>query len=330
MTDYSGFVLEHSVDRGWHQFEAWLGDVLSKLEDGDVLMVSREAGPGEPDRDQRPHVRFTASGDNAVRAEASSNRQLDRQFHLTKDQGKELLSIGFMAPPSAAEALATSTSASFSIDTDRSAADALAGQSVRALRDAFGILHPAFLAISGDIHYELDPVADEVPVSALPLTPDGMPVSGTLARQWSLAEAGPIAMPESPDHLRKLIEQALAPMIGRRPMVDEDGDFIVPWGGSLVFIRVVDSAPVIAVFSQLVDGVINNEVAVHEVAELNAAIEMVKFFLVGDRIVAGCTLPANPFVGEHLRDLLALVGGVAHDFQQPLELLAGHGPAYGA
>ena len=72
MTDFSGFVLEHSVDRGWQQFEAWLGDVLSKLEDGDVLMVSREAAPGEPERDQQPHVRFIASGETSVRAEAAS------------------------------------------------------------------------------------------------------------------------------------------------------------------------------------------------------------------------------------------------------------------
>jgi hypothetical protein len=84
------------------------------------------------------------------------------------------------------------------------------------------------------------------------------------------------------------------------------------------------------VFSELAHGVEDPDLAVHEVAELNAAVEMVKFFLVDDRIVAGCTLPATPFVGEHLRDLLMLVGNVARDFQQPLTLLAGDDPAYGA
>jgi hypothetical protein len=333
MTDFSGFVLEHSVDRGWRQFEGWLSDVLSKLEDGDVLVVSREAGPGEPGRDQQPHVRFTAFEETAVRAEAAGNRQLDRQFQLTDEQQATLTDIGFTLPSSPAAALATSASTSFSIDLARADGKEMAAQAVRALREVYGILHPAFLAISGDIHYELDAEADvevPMPASALPLTPEGMPVSGTLASQWSLAEAGPIAMPESPEHLRQLIEQSLVPMLGRRPLVDEDGDFVIPWDGSLVFVRVVDSAPVIAVFSQLVHGVLDIEAAVHEVADLNAAVEMVKFFLVDDRIVAGCTLPANPFVGEHLRDMLALVGGVAHDFQQPLTLLAGNGPAYGA
>jgi hypothetical protein len=53
---------------------------------------------------------------------------------------------------------------------------------------------------------------------------------------------------------------------------------------------------------------------------------MVKFFLVDDRIVVGCTLPANPFVGEHLREMLSLVGTVVSDFEHPMTLLVGQDP----
>jgi hypothetical protein len=137
-------------------------------------------------------------------------------------------------------------------------------------------------------------------------------------------------MPDSPAHLRQLIEQALTPILDRRPLVDEDGDFVIPWDGALVFVRVVDVAPVIAVFSQLAHGIADPATAARQVADLNSSVEMVKFFLVDDRIVAGCTLPANPFVGEHLRELLALVGNVVSDYQQPLSMFAGEGPAFPA
>jgi hypothetical protein len=157
------------------------------------------------------------------------------------------------------------------------------------------------------------------------MTRDGLPLDGTLARNWALAAAGPIAMPESTAHLRQLIEQSLLPLhplLGRPPLVDEDGDFVVAWARSIVYVRVVESAPLIAIFKQLAPDSDDLALAAHEVAALNAAEELVKFFLVDDRIVAGCTLPAKPFVGEHLRELLMLVGTAARGAQQPLALSA--------
>jgi hypothetical protein len=328
MTDFSGFALERSVDRGWEQFELCLADAIAQLEEGDVLIVAHEAG--ESARGPQPFVQFNAIGDGVVRGEASSNRQLDRQNWLSDQQAAEMTYIGYELPSTPAEALATSGSTNFSVDLTRDHAPQLAAMSVRALREIFGVVHPAFLSVGGNAATAFagpeTPVSDTTPASAFPLTADGVPVSGTLARQWTLAASGPIAMPESASHLRELIEQALVPMLNRRPLIDEDGDFVVPCSGSLVFVRAVESAPVIAVFSQLVRGVADIEAAYREVAELNAAVEMVKFFLVDDRIVAGSTLPANPFVGEHLRALLQLVGNVASDFEHPMTMLAGGDP----
>ena len=159
-----------------------------------------------------------------------------------------------------------------------------------------------------------------------------MPPSGTLAKDWSLIEAGPIAMPESPEHLRMLIEEALVPMLGRRPLVDEDGDFVVPVAGALVFVRVVESAPVVADLQPAgACGV--EEPDGWRCATCPSSTPRSRWSsssLVDDRIVAGCTLPANPFVGSHLRELLSLVGRVANDFEEPRSLVAGRGPAYGA
>jgi hypothetical protein len=330
MTDFSGFVMERSVDRGWEQFEAWLADALVTVADGDVLVVAREPGAHDAARGQQPLVQFCAVGDGTLRGEASSNRHLDRQLWLTDQQVAEMTYIGYELPLSPATALATSGSTNFCVDLHRDDAAKLAAISVRALREVFGILHPAFLSFRGATRTPYDghetSTLETTPASAFPLTADGVPVSGTLARQWTLAEAGPIAMPESAAHLRQLIEQSLVPLLGRRPLVDEDGDFVVPCSGALVFVRVVESAPVIAIFSQLVGGVADIDNACREVAELNTAIEMIKFFLVDDRIVAGCTLPANPFVGEHLREMLTVVGAVVSDFEHPMALLAGGDP----
>jgi hypothetical protein len=330
MTDFSGFVLERSVDRAWEQFESWLADVLANIADGDVLTVSREADAHDGARSQEPFVQFCAVGDGLVRGEASSNRLLDRQHWLSDQQAAEMTYIGYELPSTPAQALARSGSTNFSVDLTRDDSAQLAAMAVRALREVFGVLHPAFLSFRGDARSPFGGLAaaalDTMPASALPLTSEGVPVSGTLAREWALAEAGPVAMPESATHLRQLIEQALVPMLGRRPLVDEDGDFVVSCSGSLVFIRVVESAPVISVFSQLVRGVADLEAAIQDVAELNSSVEMVKFVLVDDRIVAGCTLPASPFVGEHLRQILVLVGTVASDFDHPMTLAAGSDP----
>jgi hypothetical protein len=330
MTDFSGFALERSVDRGWEQFEEWLTAAIADMADGDVLVVSREADARDASRGQEPFVQFLAVGDGWLRGEASSNRQLDRQYWLTEQQAAEMTYIGYELPLTPARALATSGSTNFAVDLTRDDATKLAAMSVRALREVFAVVHPAFLAFRGDTHTPFAsnaaPVLDTIPASVFPLTADGVPTSGTLARQWALAEAGPIAMPESAAHLRQLIEQALVPMLGRRPLVDEDGDFVVPVSGALVFVRVVESAPVIAIFSQLVRGVADIEAACQDVADLNSSVEMVKFFLVDDRIVGGCTLPANPFVGEHLREMLSLVGSVASDFEHPMTLIAGGDP----
>lgn len=337
MTEFSGFVLENSVDRGWRTFEQWLARVLSGMIDGDVLVVARESSEGEPGRDKQPHVQFCAWGDDLLRAEAASNRHLDRRFALTPRQYEGMLALGYNEPLPPAEALANGGSTNFNLDLPRKHAADIARRSVLTLREIYGVLHPAFLSFSGDIHADFDDedeVADLLPEppSLVPQNPPGMPPSGTLAKDWSLLEAGPIAMPESPEHLRMLIEEALVPVLGRRPLVDEDGDFVVPVAGALVFVRVVESAPVVAVFSQLVRESANGgaEAVERDVAELNAEIEMVKFFAVDDRIVAGCTLPANPFVGAHLRELLSLVGRVANEFEEPAEVLARLGPAYGA
>lgn len=335
MTEFSGFVLENSVDRGWRTFEHWLARVLSGMIDGDVLVVARESGDGEPGRDKQPHVQFCAWGDDLLRAEAASNRHLERRFALTEIQYASMLELGYDAPLAPADALANGGSTNFNLDRPRSEAADIARRSVRTLREIYGVLHPAFLSFSGDIHADFedeDEVVELLPVSpsAVPQNPPGMPPSGTLAKDWSLVEAGPIAMPESPEHLRILIEEALVPVLGRRPLVDDDGDFVVPVDGTLVFVRVVESAPVVAVFSQVIRPVDEPDGVGREVARLNAEVEMVKFFAVDGRIVAGCTLPANPFVGAHLRELLALIGRVATDFEEPRSMVDGRGPAYGA
>ena len=150
MTDFSDFALERSVDRGWERFEEWLAGVIADMTDGDVVVVSREADADDASGGQQPFVQFLAVGDGWVRGEASSNRQLDRQHWLSEQQAAELTYIGYELPSAPARALATSGSTNFSIDLTRDDARQLAAISIRALREVFGVVHPAFLTFRGD------------------------------------------------------------------------------------------------------------------------------------------------------------------------------------
>lgn len=334
MTGFSGFVLEQSIDRGWHQFEEWLGAALALAEDGDSLVLETEPRQTEGS-DPGPRLVFSAGADDLLRVEMVGNRQLDRSQWLTDDQSALLVEIGFEAPMSPTDALARGGSTAHHVDASAADGPRLAAMGVRALREVHGVLHPAFLSIGGDVRRPYDgdsyaPLDGAAPSSLHSLDADGMPASGTLAKDWELAAAGPIAIPDDQAHLRHLVDQALIPLLGHRALVDEDGDFVIPWAGSLVFVRVIDQTPAVAIFSQLAAHILHPEVALHEVAELNGAVDLVKFFLVDDRIVAGCTLPASPFVGAHLREALMVVGAVVRDFQQPLTLMAGEGPAFPA
>jgi hypothetical protein len=281
VSEFAGFDLDRSTARAWSRFQARLADHLAEMGDDDVLVVDTEVArsdlPGAA-----PYVQF-AGGDATVRGEVSSNNYLAEAHELDAGDVSRLVDLGWRPPTVGPGKPLGGGSANFFVDLPRVEADRLAVMAVKALREVFGIAHPAFLS-AGELGQDPD-----APVS-IPAE-EGSPE--------------PLAvMPQSAEHLNDLVDAALIPLFGSTPERDADGDIPVPWGSSLVFVRVDEETPVVDLFSVVVEGVVDLERAAFEVGVLNRDLRFVKFFLVERRVLARVNLPAWPFVPEHLRSML--------------------------
>jgi hypothetical protein len=165
---------------------------------------------------------------------------------------------------------------------------------VAALRDVFGVPHPAFLG--------------------WPKAGDSEDAAGSFGGEEATAldrANEPLAvMPESAEHLRDLVAAALTPPDGPGIEFDEDGDIPLPMGSALLYVRVSDEAPVVEMFSFVVRGEIDRERAAFEVSVLNRDTRMVKFVLLDDAVLATLHLPAAPFAARNLRSLVAAMADV--------------------
>jgi hypothetical protein len=185
----------------------------------------------------------------------------------------------------------------FQAELDQSHADHLAVMAVSALREVFGVRHPAFLVGDVVIGEDLDlpqAAAVELPEEPLAITPVG--------RQ----------------HLDQLVDQALVPLLGQLQCRDDDGDIPVVCGTAVVFVRTLAHAPLIRIWAEVAVEVSDHDRAKFEVGVLNRDRPFAKFVLVDDRIVAQVHVPASPFAPEHLRQALAMMCELADEVDDDL------------
>lgn len=311
--EFAEFDLDRSTARAWSRFQARLGDHLAAMSDDDVLIVeidSSVSGDGAA-----PYIQFCAWGDGQLRSEVSSNEHLAPRYALDAAGEATLLSLGWAAPTSARSEDEPGDGASnFLVDVDRSAADRLAVMSVKALRTVFGVAHPAFLAAQSR-----GPGSDKPEL--------GIPsplIESTVEIEEPLA-----VVPEDVDHLRALVDAALEPVFGHGPKHDSDGDIPVVAGSALLFIRVLEDAPAIEIFSTIVRGVTDLDAAATAVTELNNGIRMIKFVLVEDVIIAVAHVAALPFAPQQLRGVLDYMSRVADGIDEGLVAKVGGRRALG-
>ncbi|HEY0775628.1 MAG TPA: hypothetical protein VGD51_16200, partial [Nocardioidaceae bacterium] len=233
MGEFTGFDLDGATARAWSSFQARLADHLAEM--GDEVLVVDALVADEEAEGATPYVQFAGFGEGAmVRGEVSSNSYLVEDHRLDPEAESAIAALGFHRPTAAAGEAEGEGSANFFVDVPVLEADRLAVMAVRALRDVFGVAHPAFLSASG---LEVDPDVPSVPSE--PAIELDEPAS---------------VMPESAEHLRELVDLALTPLFGAEPEHDEDGDIPVPWGSSLVYVRVDEDAPVVELVSCVADG----------------------------------------------------------------------------
>lgn len=288
----AGFDIDAGTSQAWREFTARLGDFLAGMQESDVLQVGT-LHEADADDGVAPHVWFLNWGEGRLRGEVCSNANLAPKFWLDAEDESTLLALGWWAPEPDREW----ASDNWYHLTRGGGADELAVMAVGALREVYGVEHPALLVVAGH-------GSDDVPDLGIPV-----------ARQEDDVEPDePLAvMAESPEELQEAVDLALRKMFRFQLEKDEDGDIPVLCQKAVLFVRVREDEPTIELFSNLVDGITDHEAAVREVAILNRDTQFFKFVLRDDRVLARCQLPALPFAPKQLRTLVTLMADMLDD-----------------
>lgn len=303
MSDFDGFDLDQATDRAWTQLQDRLADHLLDLDGDDYLVVGIESG-GEYD-DIAPYVQFAVDEDT-LHFEVSSNEFLTGIHRLDDRSEQALLALGLEVPSRSADDHESDGSPNFHLAADQDDAGRLAVLAVRALRDVFSVPHPAFLQ-AGPL---FDGDTDEDPRTDDDLDPNVA------------------VLPQHRAHLQSLVDRTLLPVFGHVPEHDDDGDIPVVSGSSLVFVRVLDGAPIVQLFASVVEAVSDLDRATFEVGVLNRDSGFIRYALLGDRVMAFLQIPARPFVPAHLRGMLDLLSRVADEVDDDLAVRVAGRPTF--
>ncbi len=297
---------DRSVEMAWVRFQRKLGDFLADLDAGATTVIETLVS-SDPQAGTGPFIRFAALPDQtSLRAEAAGNRHLAAPYRLGRAQIGQLEAAGWTPPGDSTDGRdhdsahhtsdqtfdhsdrgndGSGGSPFFTVVLPRDRADLIALMSVRALRDVYAVPHPALLQ-GGPL--EAPPVAEP----AVPATEPELDLLQLLR-------------PESPEELDRYVEQTLRVVLGREAFRDEDGDFPIRVGSVMMFVRPLQTEPVVEVFSPLIRDIGDREQALIEVSILNRDTEFISYHVGGSTIVARMHVPAFPFVPNHLAALLS-------------------------
>ena len=273
--------LLEGTEKAWKTYRSELADRIYTHDDSDHVLLELDV-PERLEAPCGPYVQVAWSGDGDIFAEVSSNRFLDPKFRIRKPERRLLRKLGWGRPDD--------DHPNYWMYVDAAYADQVATMVVRALREVFDVIHPAFLI-------------DELREATEPDAADLVEVTHQL----------PTAVaPDDEQHLNELVDIALGSDWGSpTPTRDDDGDIPYLCDGAVVFVRVLHRTPVIRVFCELVVDVTDLDAAAFEVAVLNRENSAVKFVLLGNFIVMTVDLPAMPFVPHHLRTAVSAMCDLA-------------------
>ena len=296
---------DRSMEMAWVRFQRRLGDFLADLEE-DAVAVVHGLMPSDPEDGTGPFIRFSVrDGGATVRAEAASNHFLAPAHQLTQQDVEALVAGGWRAPDPALPA-DDPGSALFVVEHSRQRADLVALMSGRALRDAFGVPHPAFL-------------------QGGPLEPP--PVAQAERESGSQPEADfdlmQMVRPDSPEELDGFVALTLTEILGREAYRDDDGDFPIRVGSVVLFVRPLATEPIIEVFSPLIRDIGDRDRALLEASILNRDAQFISYHLSGNTIVARMNVPAFPFVPNQLAVLLSRMAETLDGVDEDLALRVG-------
>lgn len=305
MAEPMDFDLDRSVADAWAGFTERLAEVVSMMDPGSTLTLGSLAGDS---RGPSPFVRFSCRADRQLLTVASGNADLGEDFQLDAAALGRLAELGW-EPPSVDGA---NPGPHHWFLAAQEESEEVADKAATALRDVFGVRHPAFLA------------PDQLAEVLAPPPPRELP------RAEYLQEDLQALVPTSASHLESLVRAELGQALGYEPLTDADGDFAIRVGSAMVFVRCTPDAHEVIVFSPLVHELEGRSRAMEILSDLNAQARYVRFLLIRDRVFASMSVLAYPFVPAHLHQALRTVTVVADEMDEELALRLRGRTSFGA
>jgi hypothetical protein len=299
VADIDDFDIDRSIAAAWTEFQGRLGEIVSMIDESADLTIG--TGPVE---DGAPFVRLSSPRPHVIRGEAAGNAALGEDFQLGPDQLATLQALGWQ-PPATEDG---GKDANFWFEHDQDDADRVSALVVGALRDAYGVQHPIFLAP--------DQLAEL-------LQPTPAPVESPAG---TLVPPEPALLPQLPrnqQHLDELVDAELGRMFGYPPMHDSEGDVAIRVGSTMLFLRTAPDAQEVIVFAAVVHDVAGRSRAAEVLNDLNVAARWVKFQLVRDRVFVTVSVHARPFVAAHLQQAVQILAETADGIDDELAVKLG-------
>ena len=292
-SEVHAFDLDRSTDQAWAEFSGRLGEVISHMDPGATLRIGSLATEQEG---TAPFVLFRCGEGQQLIVEAAGNASLSEEFQLGPAQLDQLEELGWQ-PPNVDD---DHPSENFWRTGSQEASAEVANAASQVLREVFGVPHPVFLAP--------DQLAEI-------LTPSGAKEAPTTT--FDDEDMAARVVGGKPD-LDRLINAELTELLGHPPLQDDDGDFALRVGSTMVFVRATSDAQEVLVFSAVVHDVEGRSRAMEVLSDLNTEARFVRFMLIKDRVFVSLSIFAQPFVPAHLHQALRAVSVVADEIDEHL------------
>ncbi|MFP5415747.1 MAG: T3SS (YopN, CesT) and YbjN peptide-binding chaperone 1 [Actinomycetes bacterium] len=282
-SDVSDFDFDRSALESWRRFADRLAEVLSVMDAGATLSIGALVTDGGG---TQPYLRFSCLDGGRLVGDARTDDGVG------PDAGVRLSGAGWQ--PNAAGW------GSHRMEGSQDAPDRLATAASDALREVYGVQHPALLAP--------DELAD-ILVPA-PTESDGA-VTGAV-------EGADPELARTFAELSATVDRELASYLGHVPLRDDEGDLALRVGSTMVFVRPSPDAQEVLVFAPLVHEVEGRSRAMEVLSDLNTEARWVRFLLIRDRVYVSMSVMAAPLVPDHLHRALRIVSLVGDSIDEAL------------
>ncbi|MDH6675863.1 hypothetical protein M2284_000051 [Rhodococcus sp. LBL1] len=290
---------DQAVDDAWGAYRARLADRIAAIAADDQLVVETTCETDEADgRVPFVQCQMVAGPDGpVVRCEIPTELHLPPRRRLSDADRARLLEQGWTPPPPVDEPplfaeFGEEDEPALVVEKAPRWADQLAAMTISVFRDTWNVPHPSFLALH---HLGADGDID-------PAQPgEGAPRPIALDRHVAIR-------PRDTDHLREVIALTLADIYGQMPERDSDGDIVLRFGSALALVIANESTPEVQLWAPLVRDISGRTRASELITDLNRRWPYLRFGLYEDRLRVMIDMLADPFVPQHLADMVEHLG----------------------